>query len=196
VEDKMRRVLSGLLVAAVFVFVQACGGGDDNLTKEEAGQVFGAASAAAGQVQGEVFAGMAQTPAADSITVGKFTYEWTDDSYTFSGTLDSAEGGSAAVEGSGTWDGVAQSASFDFSITFNGYTSQGIILDGVLEMAFTGSQQSFEMTYSGNIQSSGKVEGSVSFDLTYKITEGKIEYAGTVGGQKIGGSVSYEIPSY
>lgn len=192
----MRRVLSGLLVAAVFMFVQACGSGEEKLTQEEASQVFGAASAAAVQVQGEVFAGMAQAPAADSITVGKFTYDWTDDSYTFSGTLDSAEGGSATVEGSGTWDAAAQSSSFDFSITFNGYTAQGIILDGVLEMSFAGSNQTYEMSYSGDIQSSGKVVGSVAFDLTIKIGNGKIEYAGTVGGQKVGASANYEIPAY
>ncbi len=191
----MRRLLSGLLVAGVLVFAQACGG-DDGLTKEEAGQVFTAAAQAAGQVQGEVFSGMAQAPAADSVTVGKFTYEWTDNTYTFSGTLDSAEGGSATVEGSGTWDSAAQSASFEFSVTFNGYTSQGIILDGVLEMSFAGSQQVYELSYSGDITASGKVSGNATFDLTVKMGNGSIEYSGTVGGQKIGGSANYNIPSY
>ncbi|MBM4352519.1 MAG: hypothetical protein FJ109_01775 [Deltaproteobacteria bacterium] len=191
----MRRVLSGLLVAAVLVFAQACGS-DESLTKEEAGQVFGAASGAAGQVQGQVFSGMAQAPAADEITVGNFTYSWTDTSFTFTGTVESAEGGSATVEGSGTWDAAGQSASFEFSMTFNAYASQGIVLDGVLEMSFAGSQQNYEMTYSGDIQSSGKVVGSVTFDLTIKMSPGKIEYAGTVGGQKVGASATYDIPSY
>jgi len=191
----MRKVLSAVLLAGVLVLSQACGG-DSGVTKEEAGQVFSAAAGAAGQVQGQVFSGMAQAPAADQVTVGDYTYEWTDNSFAFTGTVNSAEGGSASVEGAGTWDKATQAASFDFSLSFNAFAAQGILLDGVLEMSFSGSQQVYELSYSGDIEASGKVVGSITFDLTVKMGNGSIEYSGTVGGQKIGGSANYNIPSH
>jgi hypothetical protein len=195
----MRNTIALSILAVALVFAQGCG--EEKLSQQEASQVFGAAAAAAGQVQASVWAGMAQQPAgADSIEVNGFVYEWDESSFSFTGTVNSPEGGSAAVVGTGSYDEAADYATFDFEMTFNGWVSQGLTLDGVLSLSFEGGQQYFKLTYAGNVDASGQVDGNATFALTVEYKQdGTITYTGTVGGQKMGGSVNlndYNVPSY
>ncbi len=84
----MRNTIALSILAVALVFAQGCG--EEKLSQQEASQVFGAAAAAAGQVQASVWAGMAQQPAgADSIEVNGFVYEWDESSFSFTGTVNS-----------------------------------------------------------------------------------------------------------
>ncbi len=102
--------------------------------------------------------------------------------------------------GTGSYDEAADYATFDFEMTFNGWVSQGLTLDGVLSLSFEGGQQYFKLTYAGNVDASGQVDGNATFALTVEYKQdGTITYTGTVGGQKMGGSVNlndYNVPSY
>jgi hypothetical protein len=195
----MKNLLLAAVLSVALIGTQGCG--EETLSKEEAQQVFGAAQAASAEAQGNVWAGIGQAPAsADSIDVNGYTFDWTDDSFSFTGEVTSPQGGSATVAGTGSWNTTDQTAAFDFSMIFNGYVSQGISLDGELAMSFEGGQQYFKITYAGAVDASGKVEGNATFALTVEFSEdGSVTYAGTVGGQKLGGSVNlndYDIPSY
>lgn len=188
----MKRTIICLALSVAFLSFLACG--DDSLTKQDATKVYGAAAAAAGSVQSGVQSGLAEQGKADAVTAGDFTYDWDGENYSFEGSVDSTEGGSASASGSGTVAGNV--VSFDFSMVLDGWTSQGIVLDGSLSMSVYINGAHIKLEYSGDIDASGEIVGSAEFDLKVETEDGSVTMEGTVAGHKIGASANVDISDY
>ena len=137
----------------------ACGG--SSLSQEDAGKVYAAASVAASQAMVAVSQALAQNQAdtaGDAIT-------WDGENFTISNleVSNSQGSGTAVVNGSGT------KTSWNLTITFQDWESQGITLNGELTWEITanssGSPES--LSYKGSLTVSGSVSGDVEFDLTW-----------------------------
>ncbi len=81
----------------------------------------------------------------------------------------------------------------DFTLTFNNYCYQGVILNGTATMSFSGSAANFTITSTstGDIIVTGDVTGSFEWNLTTAFDESKFSMSGTVGGVSI--SIDYGI---
>ncbi len=174
-----------LSIVVMMLLVVGCGDSND-MSEEDAGMVYGAVSSAVAKAQGSAMMSMSGMNA--KIVEGDgFTYNEEDGS--FSGTVESLEGGSADVSGTVSEGEGGQTMTFE--MVFNDYVSQGITLNGTITLEYSGSATSYTMKYSGDIEASGDVEGSVDFDLTVSVADGQLTFEGTVGGYDVSGSASY-----
>ncbi|RJO69398.1 MAG: hypothetical protein C4523_06440 [Myxococcales bacterium] len=178
-----------MLVSAILAlfFAVACGddSGGSDFTQEDAGKVYTAVFTEVAKVQTEVFTGLGSAPMG-RLMQSDFTFE---EDGSFSGSYENPQGGSAAIEGSGSYS--EDSFSFEFTITFTDYVSGDITLNGSITYSFEGAASSYTGTYSGSIDVTGAVEGTAEFDLTYSVDGASITIEGTVAGQEVGGSYGY-----
>jgi len=186
----MKRAVIALALVFAFTSFLACG--DDGLTKQEAQQVNAVVFGVAQSVRSNVESGVQQQPGkADAVVVGDYTYEWDGENYSFSGSATGPEGGSASVSGSGSVAG--QSVNFNCDMSFSAYGAQGYVLDGDLHMSAVVENAYVKFEYSGAIDVSGEVVGSLDFDLLVEVdgTTGDVKYEGTVGGHSMSVDVNY-----
>jgi hypothetical protein len=186
----MSKYLFLVPVALFALAALACGDEDEKMTSGEAMQVYGAVNGAAGSVQSEVTTG-AQQAKADQI--GSFEYTVNGNDVTFDGSVNGPNGGSAHATGTIVVSDNAGDVNLDFDMSFQGWTNGGLVIEGSLSISIIVAGKITELDYTGDVEVTGDVEGSVEFDIHVKVdgNSGSVEYEGTVGGTELGGGVNY-----
>jgi len=166
-----------LFVLVLFAFgMVACGTEDEKQDAQKSAMVWGAANSAAGQAAGEA---MSQLQTAKKAAESEsFNFEMTGTS-----------GGKITVTGNGTFDSDGNSFDISLKMKFEGYNSQGMVLDGEISYHFVGNDAAFTGEYSGILDYEGD---EFKFNITYRYTADPISISieGTVGGNKISGGYS------
>lgn len=156
-------------------------GEEKKMSQQDAGTVYGLTSAAVGQAYSAIGSGIAAAGTTAKLVAEGDVFEYDAETGNFSGSIQSAEGGMAEFQGTYT---SAEDGSFTytFDVTFIDWVSQGVTLNGIVTLEVTGSATAYTWTYSGEVEASGSVSGTASFEITVS-SDGTIE--GTVGGYEI-----------
>jgi len=172
------------VLVLMLLLVVGCGE-DKKMSQEDAGLVYGAAFNAAGTALGQIQSGIATSGGNAKLVAdeGSFTYD--PETGSFSGTVQSAEGGMANITGEYTVSEDQTTMNYKFDLDFIDWVSTGITLNGIISIVYEMSGANFSWNMTGDLNASGKVSGDVNFDITIN-SDGT--YEGTVGGYEMGGN--------
>lgn len=158
---------ASILVSALVLPVFGCGGDENTLSQEEAGQAFASLSQSMSSV--ETAAREASVEISDS---------------EISATVTCLNGGSASVEGIFDSD-----ESFSLSVELDGCTETNITIDGSLDYTATVTESGLTVIMDGFLSFAGAVEGSCTIDVTTTVGDAGVSIDGSVCGQNVDASV-------
>jgi hypothetical protein len=159
--------LASIFVFALVLPVLGCGGDENTLSQEEAGQAFASLSQATTSVEA---------------AAREASLEISDNE--ISATVTCLNGGFASV--AGIFD---SNESFSLSVEFNSCTETNITIDGSLDYAATVTENGITTIMDGSLSFSGAVEGNCTIDVITTINDASVSVDGSVCGQNVDVSV-------
>lgn len=163
-----KNFFASILVSAFVLPAVGCGGDENTLSQEEAGQAFASLS--------QAMTGVESAAREESIEISDSE---------ISVTVACLNGGSASVEGN-----FDSNESFSLSVEFDSCAETNITIDGSLGYAGTITEDGLTITMEGSLSFSGQVEGSCTIDVTTTVSDAGATVDGSVCGQQVDASVA------